>query len=62
MAKNKRKINFLDVVLFFVVLTAASWFVSVMLFWFMVGLTAVLGFVYLVLVWDELVAWWSTRR
>ena len=62
MAKNKRKINFMDVVLFFVVLTAASWFVSVMLFWFMVGLTAVLGFVYLVLVWDELVAWWSTRR
>ena len=59
---NKRRIKMRDVFLFFVVITVVCFFFTpVEFFWFMAGFTGIIGFVYLVTVWDEVVAWWSTR-
>lgn len=60
--RSKRRFNLRDVFLFFVGISILClFFASSQLTWFMTGFTAIIGFIYLITVWDEIVAWWSTR-
>ncbi len=66
MTKPERKepirIKYSSVLAVLLVLTALSWFVSRELFYFTAGFTALMFVIVLVLLWDDLVIWWSTRK
>ena len=60
--KKSRGINLLDILVFLVIATAVSYFVLPEIAYFIGGTTLVFGFIYLVMVWDDIMIWWSTRR
>lgn len=60
--QGKRTFNLLDVTIFFFVLAGLSVFISMQLFWFMLGLAIVLLVICLIAAWDEFTAWWTTRK
>lgn len=61
-SKKPQKINILDVVVVLIVATIISFFVIREVSWFIGGTTLVLGGIYLVLVWDDIVIWLATRN
>jgi hypothetical protein len=60
--KKGRSFNLLDVLLFMVVLSIGTLFISAQLFWYVGGVTAILFFIWLFIIWDDIVIWWSTRK
>lgn len=61
-ARKSRGLNLLDVLVVLVIATAVSFFVLPEIAWFIGGTALVLGGIYLVMVWDDIVIWWSTRK
>lgn len=62
MKRQKSKINLLDILIGLVVLSILSLLFFRDAFVVIGGLTGVLSLMYLVIVWDDIVVWWSTRR
>ncbi len=61
MAKKSR-LNILDVLLVSFVLSLILFFVLREVFWYVGGFTLVLFLMYIVLIWDDIVIWFSTRK
>lgn len=61
MAKKSR-VNLLDILIVSFVASIVLFFVLREAFWYVGSFTVVLFLIYTVLVWDEIVIWWSTRK
>lgn len=60
--KPTRSYSLLAVLAVFVVLTVGSIFVSWQLFYFVAGVTAIIGIIVLTIIWDDIVVWFSARK
>lgn len=60
--RNEFHLNLLDVLLMFVAASGVCLFISRDLFLFVGGFTAILFCMWLVMVWDDIAIWWSTRK